>query len=244
MPYRGVVFAPDHYYHIYNRAVNGSLLFNSENYVHCLRLVKRYRQRSSPRGQLWLLNGGPGGSGADFEAVWYLFVAMAPDLELYFIDHRGTGRSARLGCPGAEATWSEGSETIVDEEWSECRDEVSDTWGDGLNGFSTTAAARDLGAGAGTGSRRTRLSRRTYGTARSAVVRVGLQVHAASPARGLAGNRTFRATNPRGADLIGQTHRTARTAVGAVALEVDASSSAVKEPGLAHALTVLTQSAH
>ena len=46
MPYRGEVFAPNHYYHIYNRAVGGGqLFFNSGNYEYCLRLVKRYRQK-------------------------------------------------------------------------------------------------------------------------------------------------------------------------------------------------------
>jgi REP element-mobilizing transposase RayT len=43
MPHRGDVFARDHYYHIYNRAVGGGLLFfNSGNYEYCLRLVKRF----------------------------------------------------------------------------------------------------------------------------------------------------------------------------------------------------------
>ncbi len=46
MPYRGDVFAPGHYYHIYNRgAGKGLLFFNSGNYEYCLRLVKRYYQQ-------------------------------------------------------------------------------------------------------------------------------------------------------------------------------------------------------
>jgi REP element-mobilizing transposase RayT len=46
MPYRSDVFAPDHYYHIYNRAVDGAVLFfNPGNYEHCLRLVKRYQDK-------------------------------------------------------------------------------------------------------------------------------------------------------------------------------------------------------
>jgi putative transposase len=46
MPHRGDVFAENHYYHIYNRAVGGGLLFfNSGNYEYCLRLVKRYYRK-------------------------------------------------------------------------------------------------------------------------------------------------------------------------------------------------------
>ena len=46
MPYRGDVFARNHYYHIYNRSVGeGLLFFNPGNYEYCLRLVKRYYRR-------------------------------------------------------------------------------------------------------------------------------------------------------------------------------------------------------
>ena len=45
MPYRGNVFARNHYYHIYNRgAGQGPVFFNPGNYEYCLRLVKRYYQ--------------------------------------------------------------------------------------------------------------------------------------------------------------------------------------------------------
>ena len=43
MPYRGEEFAAGQYYHVYNRAVQGGLLFfNPGNYEYCLRLVKRH----------------------------------------------------------------------------------------------------------------------------------------------------------------------------------------------------------
>ena len=43
MPHRGNVFAPDQYYHIYNRgAGKGIIFFNPGNYEYLLRLVKRY----------------------------------------------------------------------------------------------------------------------------------------------------------------------------------------------------------
>ncbi len=43
MPYRGDVFAQNHYYHIYNRgAGKGLIFFNRGNYEYCLRLITRY----------------------------------------------------------------------------------------------------------------------------------------------------------------------------------------------------------
>ena len=46
MPYRGDVFAPGHYYHIYNRgAGKGLIFFNEDNYRYLLSLVKRYQNK-------------------------------------------------------------------------------------------------------------------------------------------------------------------------------------------------------
>jgi REP element-mobilizing transposase RayT len=43
MPRRDTEFAPDHYYHIYNRGVGGQSIFREEeNYHYLLRLVKDY----------------------------------------------------------------------------------------------------------------------------------------------------------------------------------------------------------
>jgi pimeloyl-ACP methyl ester carboxylesterase len=93
--------------------------------------------------QMWMLNGGPGASGADFDTLAEPLVDNG-DLVVYLLDHRGTGRSTRLGCSG-EADASPGGFEILDEEWEACGDELAATWGDGLAGFTTTAAARDLG---------------------------------------------------------------------------------------------------
>lgn len=107
--------------------------------------VKRYRPVSAPRGQLWLISGGPGSSGADFEAVVDLFLSLAPDLELYMPDHRGTGRSDRLSCPDEEDPGSQSGSAIVGSEWQSCSSSITEQWGPDLAGFSTTEAARDLG---------------------------------------------------------------------------------------------------
>lgn len=108
--------------------------------------VKRLRAPEQPaRGQLWLLQGGPGGSGEGLEGLALKMSERHPDLDVYVPDHRGTGRSGRLGCGREERFDSRGSALIVDEEWESCQLSVEDTWGIYLGGFTTTAAARDLG---------------------------------------------------------------------------------------------------
>ena len=43
MPYREDKFAPDQYYHIFNRgAGREQIFFNPDNYYHCLRLMRKY----------------------------------------------------------------------------------------------------------------------------------------------------------------------------------------------------------
>ena len=107
--------------------------------------VKRYSRTRTPRGQLWLLNGGPGGSSVDFEGVLSLFLDAAPDLEVYLIDHRGTGRSGRLNCGDLGPVPENPTLASIQEHWSSCLDEIDEKWGPGLQGLSTTEAARDLG---------------------------------------------------------------------------------------------------
>jgi pimeloyl-ACP methyl ester carboxylesterase len=104
--------------------------------------VKRVGDVDAPT-QMWLLNGGPGAAGSDFDS---LAEGLASDgsLVVYLPDHRGVGRSTRLGC-AAEDDASLGGFGILREEWSGCTTEVVATWGDRLAGFTTTAAARDLG---------------------------------------------------------------------------------------------------
>jgi pimeloyl-ACP methyl ester carboxylesterase len=92
--------------------------------------------------QMWMLNGGPGASGADFDGLAEPLVDNG-DLVVYLLDHRGTGRSTRLACAGEDDA-SPGGFEILPEEWEACGAELAATWGDGVAGFTTTAAARDL----------------------------------------------------------------------------------------------------
>lgn len=94
--------------------------------------------------QLWFLAGGPGGAGNGYEPMAELLTDSLPGLvEVILPDHRGTGRSTRLGCP-QEDPGSDGGSSIVNAEWPACADHVMGVWGRELDRFSTTDAARDL----------------------------------------------------------------------------------------------------
>ncbi len=105
--------------------------------------LRRVRAAASARGQLWLLAGGPGGTSRSFEPV-DTFRALAPDLDVYLLDHRGAGRSTRLGCSEGEDAFGPGGAAILEQEWPRCLEQLRERWGDALAGFSTTQAAWDL----------------------------------------------------------------------------------------------------
>ncbi len=106
--------------------------------------VQRLVGSGAVRGQLWLLEGGPGGSGADFDSFMEQMHDLDPTLDLYAVDHRGVGRSARLSCPAQEMESSEWGVSVSADEAEGCRDALVQTWGDDLAEFTTTAAALDL----------------------------------------------------------------------------------------------------
>ncbi len=89
------------------------------------------------KGQIWFLEGGPGGSGASFTYFFQqLFAGRYPNWDLYSLDHRGVGNSTRLGCP---QEW----DNVFD--IGKCVDSLQNQWGDDVKHFSATNAARDLG---------------------------------------------------------------------------------------------------
>jgi pimeloyl-ACP methyl ester carboxylesterase len=106
--------------------------------------VQRLRGTGDVRGQLWLLEGGPGGSGADFDSAMADLATLDPGLDLYAVDHRGVGRSARLSCPEQEAEGSEWGLSLSPGELDACSAALQAEWGDDLAEFTTTAAAHDL----------------------------------------------------------------------------------------------------
>ncbi len=107
--------------------------------------VKRFTG-SGPRGQLWILDGGPGGTGAQFDNADLIALFDQAGWDVYLPAHRGTGRSTPLECAAAIATTSTDGVLVTIEEAAACAAEVEATWGDGLAHFSAAQAARDLGA--------------------------------------------------------------------------------------------------
>lgn len=107
--------------------------------------VKRYRPAGG-KGlrQLWMLQGGPGGSAYVFEGLVEAIGARFPDVDFYLPDHRGTGKSSRIGC-AAEGAMTEGGFFVTASEWPACLADARSRLGDGLAAFSTTNAANDLG---------------------------------------------------------------------------------------------------
>jgi pimeloyl-ACP methyl ester carboxylesterase len=109
--------------------------------------VKRFRATGKRRGALWLLQGGPGGPGSDFEDYAPQQATHDPTLDVYLPDHRGTGRSTFLECPEQEAPSSPGGPGITPEEAAACVAAVRAKAGHGIfTGITTTDAARDLEA--------------------------------------------------------------------------------------------------
>ncbi len=107
--------------------------------------VKRYRPKGG-KGlrQLWMLQGGPGGSAYVFEALVEIIGEKFPDVDYYLPDHRGTGKSSRIGC-AAEGEGTPSGFFIEPDEWPGCIAEVQARLGDALGAYSTTNAANDIG---------------------------------------------------------------------------------------------------
>ncbi len=89
------------------------------------------------KGQLWLIDGGPGASGATFSDP--AFVKLVHDFgwDLYLPSHRGVGFSSHLHCSL--------SHQAMDEQYvNVCSDEINEKYGMDVNWFSAVGAAYDL----------------------------------------------------------------------------------------------------
>ena len=101
----------------------------------------------TPDGQLWLLHGGPGGSGTIGLASWMAEIqADQPSLDVYTLDPRGTGYSEYLECPEQQAEASVQGSWVTLDELPACVAYVEEHYGDRLEVYGATSAAIDLAA--------------------------------------------------------------------------------------------------
>ncbi|KAL4105444.1 hypothetical protein PRIC1_003508 [Phytophthora ramorum] len=115
--------------------------------------VKRVVATSTPsEGKakaLWVLQGGPGASSTGVEGLMdSMFLQLDREVSVYTMDHRGTGRSARLECQAAEAAalGSPGGSAIRLDELPACMDDIRFQIDNQTAAFSVTSAAKDLAA--------------------------------------------------------------------------------------------------
>ncbi|HET8938011.1 MAG TPA: alpha/beta fold hydrolase [Polyangiales bacterium] len=95
--------------------------------------------------QLWMLQGGPGGSANTFKAlVEEQLAPVLPNVDFYLLEQRGVGESAALACSLQEGQTSQGGGAVTPDEWPACIDALKAQWGDRLSHFSTTDDSEDL----------------------------------------------------------------------------------------------------
>jgi len=81
--------------------------------------VRKFPAQEAARGQVWLVAGGPGESGAAFYGMLPTLRRAFPGFDLVMPDHRGTGFSTRM-CPAEEAPGSSGGTALDGAEWGAC----------------------------------------------------------------------------------------------------------------------------
>eukprot|EP00658_Telonema_sp_P-2_P010577 TRINITY_DN13989_c0_g1_i1.p1 TRINITY_DN13989_c0_g1~~TRINITY_DN13989_c0_g1_i1.p1 ORF type:complete len:357 (+),score=43.27 TRINITY_DN13989_c0_g1_i1:187-1257(+) len=116
--------------------------------------LKRVHAPVTPsQGQIWLLAGGPGCSGAIHEANIAPLLTQMPAFDVLLPDHRGVGRSDPLEClalPPARNLGQMLARLPADGGTSiqSCYSQLAQKWGrEGLTYFNTAEAAADVAAG-------------------------------------------------------------------------------------------------
>lgn len=104
--------------------------------------ARKFPAQSEVKGQLWLVAGGPGESGASFYPLIQTVRETAAGFDIIVPDHRGTGFSSRL-CPEEENPSSAGGSALVGEEWSTCFGTLN-AKAERTKAFSISNAAHDL----------------------------------------------------------------------------------------------------
>lgn len=104
--------------------------------------VRSFPAAGKARGQVWLIAGGPGESGASFYKLVPMLRATFPGFDLVMPDHRGTGFSTRM-CPAEEAPGSVAGTALAGAEWESCFAQLNADPAR-TRQFSQTNAAHDL----------------------------------------------------------------------------------------------------
>lgn len=111
--------------------------------------VKRFRASPNsiaPRA-LWLLPGGPGFASDGIEPFMPMLAQVTNGkYDIYTTEHRGVGRSTRIGCNYAqsETPGSEGGYTITDNEWPSCANGFKQDWGENFRHFTSKSGGIDM----------------------------------------------------------------------------------------------------
>jgi pimeloyl-ACP methyl ester carboxylesterase len=106
--------------------------------------LSRARSFTPSHADLWLLQGGPGDSADVFETMVDEIRKDVPGVDVYTMEQRGIGQSARLGCPVQESPTSDEGTTISHAEVPACLAAVEAQWPKGLDDFRLTPTANDL----------------------------------------------------------------------------------------------------
>ena len=104
--------------------------------------VRKFPAQGASRGQVWLVAGGPGESGASFYGMLPTLRRAFPGFDLVMPDHRGTGFSTRM-CPAEEVVGSPGGTALDGAEWGTCFQYLNERPAYARQ-FSLTNAAHDL----------------------------------------------------------------------------------------------------
>ncbi|MGF1510055.1 MAG: alpha/beta hydrolase [Myxococcota bacterium] len=107
-------------------------------------LVQKLEPEEPRRGTLWVLDGGPGGTGAIFNTPFWRRLSVERGFALLIPTHRGAGVSTGLRCPVQQASKSAGGAWVRPSERRACAEHLAETWGNDLAGFTTYEAARDV----------------------------------------------------------------------------------------------------
>lgn len=107
-------------------------------------VVRRFQPKGPRRGTLWMLAGGPGGTGTVFNTPAWRSLSVERGFALMVPTPRGSGLSTPLECPEQEAPDSEQGALVSDAEFGACAAALGERWGSNLAAFASAQTAEDV----------------------------------------------------------------------------------------------------